>query len=826
MKKRRLTFWISIFVLSVISNAWAQYGTATADKSMLAEVQSQANADLNSQQAASTDADLSLKEAIKDEEMPKAAEVSLAPADPKEIVQEEIVQGIEINGNKTIGITTILAKIKTRVGDPYIPNIISDDIKRLYNTGYFSDVIVEKEVHEGGIKVVIQLKEKPVIDEVTFSKTRFYSQRTLKLKIKSKDGRFLDGRSLKDDVKTIEDLYAKKGLTSAIVKASSEVDEVTGKAKVHFDIDEGQRVKIKSIVFSGNNTFSYKRLMRVIKSRYDTLFTSGYLKEDIVAEDMDRLKAFYASEGFLDATTSYSYEKAPKSRLILHIDIKEGKRYYVGSITLAGNENIFSDEEIFKMMENLKVEGVFTPMKLEADAAIIREKYFDKGHIFCQVKESVSENQETGKVDILLNIQEGEIAYVNKVLVQGNARTRDIVIRRELRLLPGDVFDGSKLRRSKERLNNLGFFEEIDYDVQDTEYPNKKDLVVQVKEAKTGSFSFGGGYSTVDKLVGFVEVNQKNFDFANWPTFTGGGQDLALRAEIGSVRNNMRLSFTEPWLFDYPVSGGFDIYRNVIDQDEDVGYGYSEKRLGGDLRFGKQLGEYLSGGVIYRLEEITIKDVVDDASQDLKDEEGKNTVSSLSFNLTHDSRDNVFSPTKGLVLGGTADMAGGFLGGDKDFYRLQGKASYNIPVFGKTVLEFRGRVGLADAYGDSTEVPIYERFFAGGAYTIRGYNERKVGPLDPLSEDPIGGEAMLVGNIEYTVPILDFLKAAAFFDTGNVWRHLEDFGNGGYKSGMGLGLRVKTPLGPINLDYGYPLNDEPGEDTRSGKFYFSISRSF
>jgi len=294
MKKRRLTFWISIFVLSVISNAWAQYGTATADKSMLAEVQSQANADLNSQQAASTDADLSLKEAIKDEEMPKAAEVSLAPADPKEIVQEEIVQGIEINGNKTIGITTILAKIKTRVGDPYIPNIISDDIKRLYNTGYFSDVIVEKEVHEGGIKVVIQLKEKPVIDEVTFSKTRFYSQRTLKLKIKSKDGRFLDGRSLKDDVKTIEDLYAKKGLTSAIVKASSEVDEVTGKAKVHFDIDEGQRVKIKSIVFSGNNTFSYKRLMRVIKSRYDTLFTSGYLKEDIVAEDMDRLKAFYA----------------------------------------------------------------------------------------------------------------------------------------------------------------------------------------------------------------------------------------------------------------------------------------------------------------------------------------------------------------------------------------------------------------------------------------------------------------------------------------------------------------------------------------------------
>ncbi|MDP8266322.1 MAG: outer membrane protein assembly factor BamA [Candidatus Aceula meridiana] len=821
MKKVNLILWISIFVLIVNSNVWAQYGSATADKDMLADVQSQASADLAAQQAAAEKSESSLRmpEDII-EEVPKI-ETPEVPLDLK-----ETVKGIEIEGNKTIGITTILAKIKTRVGDPYIANIISDDIKRLYNTGYFSDVAVEKEDHEGGIKVVIHLKEKAVIEDVTFSKTRFYSHRTLKLKIKSKEGRFLDGRSLKDDIKTIQELYAKKGLTSAIVKSSSEIDEETGKAKVHFEIDEGQRVKIKKIVFSGNDTFSYKRLMHVIKTRHDTLFTSGYLKEDIIEEDMDRLKAFYASKGFLDMATSYSYEQAPKARLILHIDVKEGKQYHVGSIIINGNERIFSDEEILGMMENVKVSGIFTPMNLETDTAAIREKYFDKGHIFCVVGESVSEGTEVGKVDVLLTIEEGEIAYVSKVYVQGNARTRDIVIRREMRLLPGDVFDGAKLRRSKERLTNLGFFEEIDYDVKDTKYPNKKDLVVQVKEAKTGSFSFGGGYSTVDKLVGFVEVNQKNFDFANWPTFTGGGQNLSLRAEIGSVRNNARLSFTEPWLFDYPVSGGFDIYRNAIDQDEDVGYGYSEKRLGGDLRLGKQFGEYLSGSTIYRLEEITIKDVVDDASDDLKDEQGKNVVSTLSFNLTHDSRDNVFSPTRGLVLSGTTDLAGGFLGGDKDFYRLQGKASYHIPVFGKTVLEFRGRVGIADAYGDTNEVPIYERFFAGGAYTIRGYNERKVGPLDERSEDPIGGEALLVGNVEYTVPILDFVKVAAFFDTGNVWRRMKDLGNGGYKSGMGLGLRVKTPLGPINLDYGYPLNDEPGEDERSGKFYFSISRSF
>jgi len=330
----------------------------------------------------------------------------------------------------------------------------------------------------------------------------------------------------------------------------------------------------------------------------------------------------------------------------------------------------------------------------------------------------------------------------------------------------------------------------------------------------------------VDKVVGFVEVEQKNFDITNWPTFTGGGQNLRVRAEAGTVRNNTRISFTEPWLFDYPVSFGFDFWRTARDKERDVGYAYDENRLGGGIRFGKQLTEYISGSVSYKNEEIEIENFDSNVSADLLAEEGKNRVSSFGTAVTLDKRDNVFSPTKGWVVGGSADIAGGALGGDKDFYRIQGHSSYYVPLKWDSVLEFTVRTGIVDAYGDSTKVPIFERFFAGGGRSIRGYDERKVGPIDSSTNDPVGGEAMLVGNVEYTIPVIDFVKLAAFFDVGNVWAKVSDFGTDEYKAGMGVGLRIKTPIGPVNLDYGYPLNDEPGEDGRSGKFYFSVSRGF
>jgi outer membrane protein insertion porin family len=495
-------------------------------------------------------------------------------------------------------------------------------------------------------------------------------------------------------------------------------------------------------------------------------------------------------------------------------------------VTIQGNKDI-SQKDILSKLNKCIPSKIFSQEALQEDITNIQSLYFSRGYIAAVVQEVTSLNPNTGRIDIIYNIQENQINYVDKIKIKGNVKTKDVVIRRELRIKPGDRFDGDKLKRSKERLQNLGFFEEVKYDTEDTQVPNKKDLVVEVKESKTGAFSFGGGYSTVDQFVGFVEIEQKNFDWKNFPYFTGGGQDLKLRGSVGSISNGLDLSFTEPWLFDYPVSFGFDAYKRTHKREEDIGYGYDEDIRGGDLRLGKEISEFLRADLMYRNDTIKITNITDNATDDLLREYGSNTISSMQFGLTFDNRDNVFDPTKGNILSGSLESAGGLFGGDKDFWKFFGRASHYFPVFGGSVLELRGRAGLAKPYGDSDRVPIYERYFAGGANTIRGYHERKIGPIDSVSKDPLGGESMLIGNLEYLYPVFSFLKLAAFYDVGNVWSKVNKFASGGLKSGVGLGVRIKTPIGPIMLDYGIPLNKEPGEDTRgSGKFHFSMSHGF
>ncbi|MBN3040762.1 MAG: outer membrane protein assembly factor, partial [Candidatus Omnitrophica bacterium] len=282
-----------------------------------------------------------------------------------------------------------------------------------------------------------------------------------------------------------------------------------------------------------------------------------------------------------------------------------------------------------------------------------------------------------------------------------------------------------------------------------------------------------------------------------------------------------------PWIFDRPVSFGFDAYQKGHQQDENVGYAYEQKVTGGVLRLGRDFSDSIKAGAAYRFESVEIKDVVDDASQALKDEEGTNDLSSGILSGSFDTRDNVFSPLRGILFYNSLQFTGGPFGGDKDFTKLFSSLSIYVPMINKSVVELKLRGGFADPFSDTDSVPLYERFFAGGATTVRGYRERKVGPIDPGTEDPIGGESLFIGNIEYTYPLADFLKLATFYDTGNVWAKNSDFISGGdFKSSIGLGLRVKTPIGPISVDYGWPLDLEPGEEEKQGRFHFNVSRAF
>jgi len=756
-------------------------------------------------------------------EAPNQESVTLtAPAKP--------VTAIEVQGNKNISTNTIISKMKTRLGAPYQENIISDDLKRLYLLGFFNDIKIDTQDYNNGIKVIITVSERPIIEKITFSGITRLTMKDEKLKsqLKSKEGQYLDYPSLTEDIRTLRKLYEKVGFAQVDINYQADINKESNKAKVQFTVNEGRRVRIKNIFVKGNNSFSGKRILKLMKTKRAWFFNSGVLKDDVLTEDIERIKSFYRNAGFVDVAVEYEVKPDSRRPFLLYINIKveEGKKYLVGNVTIRGNKDI-SEKDILARLQVCSPGKVFSQEALKQDISNIQGLYFDRGYISCQIQEAVSLNPEISRVDIVYNIVENKICYVDKVKIRGNIKTKDVVIRREMRIRPGEKFDGEKLKRSKERLQNLGFFDEINYDVEETPIEDKKDLVVEVKEAKTGAFSFGGGYSSVDDVVGFVEIEQKNFDWKNWPYFTGDGQNLKLRASLGSISEGFDLSFTEPWMFDYPVSFGFDAYKHTRDRETDVGYGYDEDVIGFDLRLGKEVSEYIREDLTYRRDSIKISNITSDSTNDLQKENGTNVISSLQYGLTYDSRDNVFDPTRGNLIAGSLECAGGPFGGDKDYWKFFSRVSHYIPLLRGSVLELRGRLGLANNYGDSNDIPIYERFFAGGAYTIRGYHERKIGPIDNISHDPLGGESMAIGNIEYTYPLFSFLKAAVFFDSGNVWSKINKLGSGGLKSSAGFGFRIKTPIGPIMLDYGVPFNKEPGETNKgSGRFHFSMSNSF
>lgn len=747
-------------------------------------------------------------------------------AQEAEATPSKIVKSVEVTGNKAISTATIMAKLKTRVGQVYFPQAARDDIKRLYETGFFSDISLDLEDVEGGLKVTFKVEERPIIEDITIEGNKTFRTSALLRKLKSKQGQYMNLAVLKDDLTLIKKEYEKKGQPDVTVDQSVTTDPKTNKTKIAIKINEGRRIKIRRIYVDGNLHFPDGKILGLIKTKRAGWFNPGYFKEDQFNDDLERIKDFYQKNGYLDAAVDYRLDYDAKGDIYLRIHVEEGKSYSVGSITFRGNVKA-TDKELSDSIKACPAGGVFTYDSLKMDVANLQGFYFGKGYIYAQINESAALDSATGKVDITYTITENDIVYVDRILIRGNIKTKDKVIRRELRIKPGERFDGDKLKRTKERLYNLGFFDEINYDTEQGSAPNNRNLVVDVKEAKTGSFSFGGGYSSIDQFVGFVEIEQKNFDWQNWKTFTGAGQDLKLRGELGSVRENFELSFTEPWMFDHPISFGFDLYSRVHDKDSDVGYGYREKRTGGDLRLGKEFSEYIKGGIIYRLEEVEISDVDTTAtSKDLQDEEGKNLISSMEFTLTRDTTDNVFNPSRGLVLSGSYEIAGGPMGGDKKFNKIFGLASQYFPSFGKNVLQLQARAGIVTPYGDQKKVPIYERFFAGGANTIRGYEERTVGPADPVTSDPLGGEALMIFNIEYTFPIVEFIKGALFIDTGGVWGKVSDFDLGGFKTGIGFGVRIKTPIGPLKLDYGIPLNKQPGKESKEGRFHFSMSHGF
>ena len=741
---------------------------------------------------------------------------------------QRVIQ-VDVRGAKTVAKETVLAKVQLKPGAPYQEAIVSEDLRRLFSLGYFTDVKADVEPLPDGLRLIFLVTEKPSIASVDVRGARLLRKAKVLELLGVKPGQLYDPRKVKEGIDKLKAEYARRGFAQCEVVSQMGTDAATNTAALDVVIDEGPRMRVTQILVEGNQAFPDRRIIKLLKTRARKWWFFGTYNEQVVQEDLERVKAFYRKDGYQDVEAVETTARDPSGRgLVVHFQITEGLQHRVGQVTITGAV-LFPERELRRVM-TLKPGAVYTTDALQEDLRAIKQYYGDRGYIHAEVVPDPQLDAGTKRVNLSYQLIEHELVYVNRVEVQGNLRTKDTVIRREMRIYPGDPFDGAKIRKSLDRLYNLGYFEEVNVETQPTQTSKKEDVVVKVKESKTGSFSFGGGFSSVDRLVGLIELEQRNFDWRNWRQFTGAGQDLRLRIEVGTVRRSFDLSFTEPWIFGHPVSFGIDAYNRTRLRQRNLGLAFEEQQRGVGFRLGKEFADRVQVGLSYQLFRTEISNVVNEASTDLKAEAGRANVSEVGASIALDDRNNKFDPTKGYYLFTSGDLAGGLFAGDRDFYRVQAGASSYLPHGSRGVFEARLRGGLVRPYGDTDAVPIFERFFGGGSGTIRGFRERRVGPIDPSSNDPIGGEATFLVTLEEVVAIAkdergrSILRGSVFYDVGNVWRKTGDFGSS-FKSGTGVGARVNTPIGPLRLDVGFPLTDVAGEKRRP-RFHFNISRSF
>ena len=728
------------------------------------------------------------------------------------------IRDIAIVGNVSVSSEVILSQLQSRVGGEFLKETVNDDLRRVYSLGYFADVSINVSDVADGVSLSFLVEEKFSIGSVEVLGNRAFRKSILLKEMHLVEGQIFNKKVLHDCVKRIRDMYQKKGFYKVEIDPQVTVDNFTRRVSISIIIHEDSRVFVRRITFIGNDGIPATQLKKKMKTKEKWLLGGGIFKEDVLDEDIERLEAFYKFKGYMNAIVQQQELKYGKNgrKLTIEIKVSEGHLYRVGIIEVSGVV-LFPLQEVESSLKMTEGE-IFSEIGLLQDQRNIQDYYSDRGYIQMQTTPSIHINDELGLVDVTYRLKENDLAYVERIIIQGNVNTQDKVIRRELKVHPLEPFNGQKLKRSRQKLFNLNYFEDVSFESVAGSAPNMYDLVVSVKEKKTGELSFGGGYSSIDKFVGFIEVAQTNFDLLGFPSFIGAGQRMHIRSEVGGIRENYSLGFTEPWMFDKPLLFGFDVYSREWDRDD-----YKEGRRGFGLRLGHVLGEdgYILGHFKHEKVDIDLEDRTTLPST-IINEEGEKNISTLSIRLSHDTRNNTQFATSGSLHSFSLEPSGGILGGDIDIIRYTHSSNWFFELRDKWVLDLRFRIGSISTYDDTDIVPFYERFYAGGSSSVRGYEDRSVGPQERF--EPVGGDSMLLLNAEYSFPLFEVIRGAVFVDAGNVWKGDSAWDLNDLKKGVGVGVRFKTPLGPIKLDYGFAMDALDHED--DSRLHFSFGGFF
>jgi outer membrane protein insertion porin family len=719
------------------------------------------------------------------------------------------IDSVSVKGNRRIEADAILAVVESQKGTKYDQDILNQDLRSIYQMGFFEDVQIETEESPGGKSVIFKVGEKPSIGKITLLGTKSLDKEDLLDVLGIKKYSIINRKAIKDSLERLKEHYHQKGYYNVEIIESIE-DLPNNEVALIYKIDEKDKAYIKKISFEGNVGFDdddLKDLMETSEKGFFSFLTeSGNLDDKKLESDIFKIKSFYQNNGYIKARVgepNISYKES--EGLIITITINEGPQYAIGKVMFTG-DLIKDVDELYQGLKITK-EKVYNREVIRSDTLSLSEIYSDEGYAFVDVSADIKEDDKEHTVDITYKIMKGKKVRFERIAITGNDKTRDKVIRRELKVIEGGYFSGKKLKRSTQNLYRLGFFDEVDVNTKKGSSDEEMILDLHVKERPTGMFSFGIGYSSVEHTLGTIQISQENL--------FGRGQSLSARASLSNKAARYTISFIEPWLFDKPLSAGIDLYNWEYEYDE-----YTKDSTGGKLKLGFPLGlDFTRGSAIYTYDDAEIRDVLETSSQTIKDMIGRSVTSSLTFGISRDSRDRRFNARHGSVNTLNVEYAGGFLGGDNYFTKYRARSAWFFPFFLDSAFSIQGKWGYIDQRPGG-ELPVYEKFTLGGMNTVRGFEYGDISPVDPATGDRIGGEKMMVYNIEFRFPLQkeQGVMGVLFFDAGNVFTKDEDYTFSGIRSGAGLGIRWYSPAGPLRLEWGKNLDPEPGESESVWEF--------
>ena len=736
------------------------------------------------------------------------------------------VSSVEVRyrGTKTVDEAKLRSHMSVAAGKKYSQTVLDGDVKALYASGLVKDVQFFAEDIGGGVSVIAEIETSSLISGLGFDGNSTFTDGKLAKETKLEVGQVLSDAQIIQARRNLEKFYEGFGYPDISVTHRLQPTSRAGYADLIFELGEGSKSEVYNIKFEGNQAFKgadlRKEMFTKEKGWFSWFTKSGRINAVALDEDISKLEDFYRSKGYWRAKVGSPKRVARSGKGVdLIVPVNEGPKYTVNAVSFP-NIKVFTREGLLPaltLIDNMP----YSSKKVRDDVRAIRSYYGSRGYADVLVKPDIKELSEA-RVNIIYRITPGGRKKVGRVNIQGNTKSQDKVIRREVPMRPGEHFNSVDLETTKRRLANLDYFGDVQVTGSNSSESGFRDVNINVTEKQTGSVNFGAGLSSIDNIVGFINLEQTNFDITNWGRFTGGGQRFSTSLRAGAERRDFRLSLVEPWFLGRKLSLGTELYyRDLLFLSDE----YDQTNIGGSVFLRKPVGRKAFIKAEYRLEQIEI-DADEGTSQAFIDEDGEFLRSALSLNYVYDSRDSNKLPRRGHKVDLGVTLAGGFLGGDVDTYTISGTGTKHWNLAWDTILTARGSFNIVDEFGGDDDVPIFERQFLGGSRDLRGFEFRDVGPRDSVTEEVIGGGTSLFGSLELTFPITERVRGAVFFDLGFVNEDSWDFGGGDLASDVGVGLRLDLPIGPLAVDYAVPVQTPDEASDNGGQFNFYLNYQF